>query len=131
MKLSPDTGRLFFKSSTGNKSFFISGVTTVFLNPSGTSPSWSEQLTNLVIDGRRMSIHSLIRNVGNGSNMHDLVVDLKQKHTFLTLILIVSYVTSPLMGSHCYTRHIQQELVVMLVSSFVNGTNIARWILQL
>ena len=36
----------------------------------------SEKLTHLVIDGRRMSIHSLIRNVGNGSNRHDLVGDL-------------------------------------------------------
>ena len=54
----------------------MSGVTTAFLNPCGTSPSRSEQLTNLVIDGRRMSMHSLIRNVGNGSNRHDLVGDL-------------------------------------------------------
>ena len=69
LKLSPDT----FKSSTGSEAFFISGVTTAFLNPSGTSPSRSEQLTNLVIEGRRMSKHSLIRNVSNGSNRHDLV----------------------------------------------------------
>ena len=54
----------------------MSGVTTAFLNPSGTSPSQSEQFTNLVIDGRRMSMYSLIRNVGNGSNRQDLVGDL-------------------------------------------------------
>ena len=84
MKLSPDTGQWFFKSSTGNEAFYISGVTTAFLNPSGTSPSRSEQLTNLVIDGRRMSIHSLIRNVGNGSNRLDFVGD-------LLIILPISY----------------------------------------
>ena len=59
-----------------NRKRIISGVTTAFLKPSGTSPSWSEQFTNLVIDGRRMSMHSLIRNVGNGSNRHNLVGDL-------------------------------------------------------
>ena len=47
-----------------------------FLKLSGTSPSLSEQSTNFVIDGRRMSMHSLIRNVGNGSNKHDLAGDL-------------------------------------------------------
>ena len=56
-----------FKSSTAREAFLISGVTTAFLKPSGTSPSQSEQLTKLVIDGMRMSMHSLIRNVGNGS----------------------------------------------------------------
>ena len=50
-------------------------MTTAFLKPSGTSPSLSENLTNLVRDGRRMSMHSLIRNVGNGSNRNDLVDD--------------------------------------------------------
>ena len=51
-------------------------MTTAFLKPSETSPSLSEKLTSLVIDGRRKSMHSLIRNVGNGSNRHDLVGDL-------------------------------------------------------
>ena len=53
-------------SFSGREAFLISGVTTAFLEPSGTSPSLSEKLTNLVIDGRRMSMHSLIRNVGKG-----------------------------------------------------------------
>ena len=38
-------------------------------------PISSEQLTNFVIDGSRISMHSLIRNGGNGSNRHDLVGD--------------------------------------------------------
>ena len=46
------------------------------MNECGTSPFRSEQLTNLVIDGKRISMHSLIRNVGNWSNMHNLVGDL-------------------------------------------------------
>ena len=31
----------------------------------------SEQLTNFVLDGSSISLHSLIRNVGHGSNMQD------------------------------------------------------------
>ena len=74
MKLNPDTWQ-FFKSSTGREAFLISGVTTAFFKPSGTSPPQSEQFTNLVIDGRRMLMHSLLRNVGNGSNRQVLVGD--------------------------------------------------------
>ena len=33
--------------------FLIRGVTTPFLKPSGTSPSWSEQFTNLVTDANK------------------------------------------------------------------------------
>ena len=58
------------------RGLLIRGVTTAFYKPSGTSPSQSEQFTNLDIDCRRMSMHSLIRNVGNGSNRQDLVGDL-------------------------------------------------------
>ena len=52
--------------------FLISGVTTAFLNPIGTRPSAKEQLTNFVIDGSRMSLHSSSRKLGQGSNKHDL-----------------------------------------------------------
>ena len=31
----------------------------------------SEQLTNLVVDGSSISLHSLIRNVGHGDNRQD------------------------------------------------------------
>ena len=48
------------------------GVTTADLNPSGTSPSSNDWFTSLVIEGNRMSMQSLTRNVGNGSNKHDL-----------------------------------------------------------
>ena len=47
-----------------------------FLKPSGTRPSLREQLTNLVIEGRRISKHSLMRKVGHGSKRHDLEGDL-------------------------------------------------------
>ena len=36
-------------------------------------PFMSEQLTSFVRDGRSISIHSLIRNVGQGSNRQDFV----------------------------------------------------------
>ena len=47
-----------------------------FLKPAGTAPSVSEQLTSLVIEGRRISKHSFTRKVGHGSSMQDLVGDL-------------------------------------------------------
>ena len=52
------------------------GGTTAFLNPSGTRPSDNEQFISLIIDGRSILIHSLTRNVGHGSIMHDCVVEL-------------------------------------------------------
>ena len=48
-------------------------MTTADLKGSGTDPSMSEQLTSFVSDGSSMSIHSLIRNIGQGSNSHDFV----------------------------------------------------------
>ena len=36
----------------------------------------SEPLTSFMIDGRRMLMHSLMRNVGHGSNRHDFVGEL-------------------------------------------------------
>ena len=53
----------------------ISGVTTAFLKSAGTTPSDGEQLTSLVIDGTRMSRHSLTKKVGHGLNRQDLVGD--------------------------------------------------------
>ena len=47
-----------------------------FLKPAGTAPSVREQLTSLVIEGRRISKHSFNRKVGHGSSMQDLVGDL-------------------------------------------------------
>ena len=52
------------------------GVTTACLNLVGTMPSAREQLTNLVMDGNRISMQSLIRKVGHGSKRHDLVGEL-------------------------------------------------------
>ena len=61
--------------SGGSKDFLISGVTTAFLKSAGTTPSDREQLTSLVIEGTRMSRHSLTKKVGHGSNRQDLVGD--------------------------------------------------------
>ena len=47
---------LIFRSSQGGEEFLIRGVTTAFLNPLGTEPLTYEHLTNLIIDGRRISI---------------------------------------------------------------------------
>ena len=47
-----------------------------FLKPAGTAPSVREQLTSLVIEGRRISKHSFTRKVGHGSSRQDLVGDL-------------------------------------------------------
>ena len=46
-------------------------MTTAALKASRTHPAMSEQLTNLVRDGSNISMHSLIRNVGQGSNRQD------------------------------------------------------------
>ena len=48
-------------------------MTTADLKASGTHPSMSEQLTSFVSDGSSMSMQSLIRKVGQGSNRHDFV----------------------------------------------------------
>ena len=48
-------------------------MTTAVLKASGTHPSISEQLTSLVRDGSKILMHSLIRNVGQGSNRQDFV----------------------------------------------------------
>ena len=48
-------------------------MTTAVLKASGTHPSMSEQLTSVVRDGSNISMHSLIRNVGQGYNRHDFV----------------------------------------------------------
>ena len=50
-------------------------MTTADLKASGTHPSMCEQLTNFVRNDSSISMHSLIRNVGKGSNRHDFVVD--------------------------------------------------------
>ena len=47
-----------------------------FLKPAGIAPSVREQLTSLVIEGRRISKHSFTRKVGHGSSRQDLVGDL-------------------------------------------------------
>ena len=48
-------------------------MTTAVLKALGTHPSMSEMLTSFVSDGNSMSMHSLIRNVGQGSNSHNFV----------------------------------------------------------
>ena len=50
-------------------------MTTADLKASGMHPSMSEQLTSFVRDGNSISMHSLKRNVGKGSNRHDFVDD--------------------------------------------------------
>ena len=46
------------------------------MKPAGTVPSVREQLTSLVIQGKRTSKHSFTRKVSHGSNRQDLVGDL-------------------------------------------------------
>ena len=46
-------------------------MTTAVLKASETQPSLREQLTSFVGDGSSMTMHSLIRNVGQGSNRQD------------------------------------------------------------
>ena len=60
----------------GSEDFLIRGETIAFLKPPGTAPSVREQLTSLVIEGRRISKHSFTRKVGHGSSRQDLVGDL-------------------------------------------------------
>ena len=50
-------------------------MSTADLKASGTHPSMSEQLTSFVMDGNSISMYSLIRNVGKGSNRHSFVGD--------------------------------------------------------
>ena len=64
--------------------FLINEVTIAFLNPSGTKPSDNDQLTGLVFEGNRISIHSFTRKVGHGSSKQDLVGD------FMIVVLIAS-----------------------------------------
>ena len=55
----------------GERSLFYEGVSTTFLEAFGKEPS----IYLLVSDERRMSRQSLRRNVGIGSNKHNLVGD--------------------------------------------------------
>ena len=48
-------------------------MTTADFKASGMHPSMSEQLTSFVSVGSSMSMHSLKRNVSQGSNRHDFV----------------------------------------------------------
>ena len=48
-------------------------MTRADLKASRVHPCVSKQLTSFVSDGSSMSMHSLIRNVGQGSNSHDFV----------------------------------------------------------
>ena len=50
-------------------------MTTADLKASGMRPSMSEQLTSFASNGSSMSMHSVIRNVGQGSNRHDFVCE--------------------------------------------------------
>ena len=58
---------------TGTDYLLIRGVTAAVLKVSGTHLSMSEQLTSFVSDGSSISMHSLIRNVGQGSDRQDFV----------------------------------------------------------
>ena len=64
---------LLFSSSFDKEDFFISGVTTALLKPSGTAPSNKEQFTSFVIEGSSISRQSLTRKVGQGSRRQDFV----------------------------------------------------------
>ena len=70
-----DTGRNFFKSFGSSPGFFNRGVTMACLNWGGTAPEQRELFTILVIRGSRSERHSLVREVGMGSNMQVLVGD--------------------------------------------------------
>ena len=61
----------------------------------------SEQITNFLIDGNNMSLHSLMRNVGHGSNRQDFVGE------FLVIVSTVSSKTSV---------KDQKEVMIMLFS---------------
>ena len=71
-------------------------MTTVDLKSSGMHSSISEQLTSFVREGNSISMHSLIRNVGKGSNRHDFVGDV------LIILSKTDYITCPL---KCKQRH--------------------------
>ena len=58
-----------------SEAFFISRVTTAFFKLVGTTPSDREQLTSLVIEGKRMSKHSLTKMEGHGANRQHCVGD--------------------------------------------------------
>ena len=60
-----------FNTSHGSEAFLISKETTPFLKPSRTIPSDREHWTSLVIQGKRISKHSLIRKVSHGSSRQD------------------------------------------------------------
>ena len=70
-----DTGRKFFKSFASSPGFFNRGVTTAYLNCGGMIPEQGELFTILVIRGSISERHSLVREVGMGSNMQVLVSD--------------------------------------------------------
>ena len=70
-----DMGKKFFKLFRSSPGFFNRGVTTACLNWGGMAPEQRELFTILVIRGSRSERHSLVREVGMGSNMHVLVGD--------------------------------------------------------
>ena len=53
--------------------FLMRGLTTAFLKLSGKHPSDKDMSTSLLMDGSRISTHSLNKNVGIGSRRQDLV----------------------------------------------------------
>ena len=70
-----DMGQKFLKSFGSSPCFFGRGVTMAFLNWGGMAPEQRELFTILVIRGSRLERHSLVREVGMGSNMQVLVGD--------------------------------------------------------
>ena len=48
----------------------------MFLKSPGTTPLGREQLTSLVIEGKRISNHSLTRKLGHGFSRQDFIGDL-------------------------------------------------------
>ena len=53
----------------------ISGVAIAFLKPAGTIPSDRDQLKCLVIEGKRLSKHSLTKTEAHASNKQDFIGD--------------------------------------------------------
>ena len=63
------------RSFGGRDGFLMRGVATAFLKLSGKHALNKDMLTSFLIDGSRMSTHSLNKNVGIGSRRQDLVGD--------------------------------------------------------
>ena len=84
-----ETGRKFFMFSLSRDDFFISGLTIAFLCGAGIKFSVRDLLTIVWIVGSRVGRTSLRRDVGSGSNVQDLELQMYQM-LFLFLFHLLS-----------------------------------------